>query len=322
MAESWRIEASAPGKLVLSGEYAVLAGAPALVVAVDRRVTCTLAPRPAGDWRIVSRGFEGDRTLAKAAMFQTPSPTPTADIVRRVIAESAAPDHLAVTVDSSPCYLGGVKLGVGSSAATVTAVAAAFAAYAGEPPGLKELYDIHSAVYGGGSGLDVAAAVTGGVICFERRRITPIRLPKVAKAFVFTGSGTRTAELVAKFERWRDGGSPPSLERLADAARAVADCTVNAETWLAALSDYADVLHRFDRISRIGVFGPGHRLARALARSCDVVYKPCGAGGGDTGVALARDASAVAAFVREVRAAGLTVIPMEISFDGLKVRSR
>jgi phosphomevalonate kinase len=31
--------ASAPGKLILTGEYAVLFGAPALVMAVDRRAT-------------------------------------------------------------------------------------------------------------------------------------------------------------------------------------------------------------------------------------------------------------------------------------------
>ena len=39
------IVASAPGKAVVSGEYAVLAGAPALIAALDRRVTCTLCGR-------------------------------------------------------------------------------------------------------------------------------------------------------------------------------------------------------------------------------------------------------------------------------------
>jgi len=33
--------ATAPGKLILTGEYAVLDGAPALVIAVDRRVVAT-----------------------------------------------------------------------------------------------------------------------------------------------------------------------------------------------------------------------------------------------------------------------------------------
>jgi phosphomevalonate kinase len=35
--------ASAPGKLVLAGEYAVLDGAPAIVMAVDRRAVVSVA---------------------------------------------------------------------------------------------------------------------------------------------------------------------------------------------------------------------------------------------------------------------------------------
>ena len=37
-----RIRASAPGKIVLSGEYAVLDGAPAICAAVDRRAAVTI----------------------------------------------------------------------------------------------------------------------------------------------------------------------------------------------------------------------------------------------------------------------------------------
>ena len=43
-----RIEVSAPGKLILFGEYAVLFGAPAAVAAVDRRAVVTLLPFPPG----------------------------------------------------------------------------------------------------------------------------------------------------------------------------------------------------------------------------------------------------------------------------------
>ena len=49
-----RIAASAPGKLVLLGEYAVLEGAPALVLAVNRRATATLRPAAGRDWEIAS----------------------------------------------------------------------------------------------------------------------------------------------------------------------------------------------------------------------------------------------------------------------------
>ncbi len=67
------IEASAPGKLVLSGEYAVLAGAPALVAAVDRRVTCTLSSRDQGGWRFSSIGYKDEVTLTKEAVFGAPT---------------------------------------------------------------------------------------------------------------------------------------------------------------------------------------------------------------------------------------------------------
>ncbi len=324
------IEASAPGKLVVSGEYAVLTGAPALVAAVDRRVSCVLSPRSDGGWRFVSRGFVGDVSLSKAEVFQPPDSRGPSNrgpdsavpgIFRRVLAASAAPEHLHVEIDSSPCYLGDRKLGIGSSAATVTAVATAGAALGGDSPGLERLYAIHADFQGGGSGLDVAAAVTGGVIRFQNRRVNRAELPAVSMAFVFTGSSTRTRELLARFEAWRRDGTPAALERLALAALAVADCTVNAEAFTAALGEYVEVLKRFDRAGRLGVFGPGHRRAAELAERCGVVYKPCGAGGGDTGMAVAVQADAVAAFARAARIAGLTIIPMEISGDGVTIRT-
>ena len=55
--------ASAPGKFVLSGEYAVLDGAPAICVAVDRRAVVTIETH-GGDHSIVTRAeravLEGD----------------------------------------------------------------------------------------------------------------------------------------------------------------------------------------------------------------------------------------------------------------------
>ena len=315
------VQASAPGKLVLSGEYAVLLGAPALVAAVDRRVSCTLKPRQRGGWRFVGKGFRQDVKLAKADVFQAP-PSTTPGLVRQAIAEGSAPEHLHVQVDSSACYQDGEKLGVGSSAATVVAVAGALGALVGEPPGLASLYAMHARMQGGGSGLDIAAAATGGVIRFQSRNVSPVRLPDgLGKTFVFAGSSTRTAGLVDRFQAWRGGGTPPALERLIAAAFEMADCTVNAETFVDALGEYADVLEHFDHTARIGIFGPGHRMARELARQHGVVYKPCGAGGGDTGVAIGRREDGLAAFADDAGRRGLKIVPMEISPDGLAVRT-
>ena len=315
------IEASAPGKLVISGEYAVLAGAPALVAAVDRRVTCTLTRKDAGGWRFVSTGFEDDRTLSKDDVFVAP-PTTIPGVVRRSIAAADAPEHIEVHIDSAPCYRNGIKLGVGSSAATVTALATAFGVMAGAAPRLTDLYERHADFQGGGSGLDVAAAVTGGVIRFEDRVATPVRLPGgIHFAFVFTGSGSRTTKLLATFDAWRQQGATAPLERLAAAAREVVDCTMNPDAFLDALGEYTDLLQRFDQSTRIGIFGPGHRRGRELSSRLGVVYKPCGAGGGDTGVGVSTDIDAIKAFKDGADAAGLVALDMNISPQGVKVRT-
>lgn len=315
------IEASAPGKLVISGEYAVLAGAPALVAAVDRRVICTLSPKDSGGWRFVSTGFDHDQTIPKDEVFGAP-PTSIPGVVRRSIAAAHAPEHVEVRIDSSDCYCDGIKLGVGSSAATVTALATAFGVMAGEAPRLTDLYETHALFQGGGSGLDVAAAVTGGVIRFEDRVATPVRLPGgIYFAFVFTGSGTRTATLLPTFDAWRQRGATAPLERLAAAAREVVDCTMHPDAFLDALGEYTDLLERFDQSTRIGIFGPGHRRARELSSRLGVVYKPCGAGGGDTGVAVSADIDAIAALKDGVDAAGLVALDMNISPQGVQVRT-
>ena len=58
-----RVTASAPGKLVLLGEYAVLEGASALVLAVNRRARVTLTRIDEVAWEIVSPTLELDARL-------------------------------------------------------------------------------------------------------------------------------------------------------------------------------------------------------------------------------------------------------------------
>ena len=322
-----RIKASAPGKIVLTGEYAVLAGAPALVAAVDRRVTCRLAVRQQGGWRFASTGFASDETFAKADVFRAP-PTTIAGVARQVLAEADAPAHLEIAIDSSACYRHGHKLGVGSSAATVTALAVALRALRGEAPALRELIDIHRDFQGGGSGLDVAASFTGGVIRYQHRRAAPAHLPSgLAKQVIFCGEGTATAERLAAFDAWRNGGTPAALQRLAEAAEVVAQRLNSAEEFAQAFADYADALARFDRAADLGIFGPHHQHIRDLATRAGVSYKPCGAGGNDIGLAFATNANAMAHFDHAVRAAGLAAhqrfepVAMGFSTNGAQVRS-
>lgn len=316
------IEASAPGKLVLSGEYAVLCGAPALVAAVDRRVRVRLRFPNAGHWRIESFGAAAN-IEAKREDAYTADAAELLALIARFLPQSAAPRHLVIDIDSRACHHDGLKLGIGSSAAMVTGLATALSAITQDSPQLDDLIAAHQALQGGGSGLDVAASWHGGVIRFASRTAAPVTLPEgLHHAFVFVGSSARTPDLLARFDHWRGDGEPAELKVLIEAAEETANCTITAQLFIDALRKYVHALERMDDKAMIGIFGEGHRAVREIANQSDVLYKPCGAGGGDCGIALSTRRDALHAFEDEIRKTEFTLVPMEITKYGRTIEPR
>lgn len=312
---------SAPGKLVLSGEYAVLAGAPAVVAAIDRRVTCRTDVRDAGGWAFRSRGFDAVSRHRRDALPVEPGDPATLAhyAIRRLGVDTRAlPEHLGIEVDSRPCFHDGAKLGLGSSAAATVAVAGAMARLAGVDCTLEQLLAAHRDLQGGsGSGLDVAASFQGGVIRYQAGKARSMQWSSsVRYVFVFVGWSTDTTDFVRRFNDWRRGHEPPELRRLVEGAHAVAE---GGEALLEPLAEYVNALDALDRAAGIGILSEPHRAATRLARRCGVLYKPCGAGGGDTGVALSEDAEALSAFRAAVTQAGLALVSAEIDPNGLQI---
>ena len=108
------IQASAPGKVVLSGEYAVLDGAPAIAMAVNRRAEITVAARSSDDIAIRSMG-PGEH--ADTSVF---------DCVTDAAGFEYANDY-SFMLDTSAFVDADseVKLGIGSSAALTVALSQA-----------------------------------------------------------------------------------------------------------------------------------------------------------------------------------------------------
>ena len=314
------IERSAPAKVVLSGEYAVLVGAPALVAALDRRVRCRLTVRRQGGWEFRGTGHDMHERMSRDEVLASPTDT-LAGIVPQVLSPTETPPHVGVEIDSTTCYLAGTKLGIGSSAAVVASFATALAALAGRRCQLAELLALHRRLQGGGSGLDVAAAVTGGMIRFETGKAVPAALPRdLCLGFVFAGHGTATAPMLARFHAWRGAEKPAALRALEQAAVQVAErasAGIAAERFLEALALNAAALRHMDDAAGIGIFGPAHKAAARLGAKSGVVYKPCGAGGGDIGVAASDSAQRLSAFLADMPRAGLTPIAASIDPNGV-----
>src|SRR5207249_9311932 len=174
-----RVSASAPGKLFLAGEYAVLAGAPALVAAVDRRAHVRVVLEPgAGPLDVESLAEEKRRVIhdpERDAVGGGDAGAVLAALrIARTAAPSLAPMRARVVVDTRAFLADGQKLGLGRSAATVAAAVAALLAGVGRQDRgeiLQAALAAHALFQEGrGSGADVAAAVRGGVLEFRRDR--------------------------------------------------------------------------------------------------------------------------------------------------------
>jgi phosphomevalonate kinase len=326
------ITARAPGKLVILGEYAVLSGAPALVMAVDRYAKA----------RIESSA--GRRTHFEARLAERRRVT-VADgestgyaLVDRVLASTRArvPPWTG-SLDSGDFFAHGAKLGLGSSAAALCAWAGAWTAYAQAhgarvaQPTAASLIEVHRAFQqGAGSGLDVATSFTGGVIRYALDdrggpRIGSVRLPNgVGFAGVFVGSSASTPDLVSRYHAW-EAAEPLAAGRLKDrlTGLAAAGCEAasvgDARALLGAVADYGKALEALGLAMGAEIVTAPHRRIGLLGRRLGVVYKTSGAGGGDVGLALSLQPESLREFRARVEELGFLVVELGIDQEGLAV---
>jgi len=296
------VKVIAPGKLLLAGAYAVLDGASALVVAVDRHAVA-----------------DGSR-VAK-------SPTP------EVLAAMRAED--APEVDASALREGSFKLGLGSSAAMLVASLGVAAARAGKDllgPDVRaalfaEARKAHAAVQDGGSGVDVAASVYGGALEYSlsagEGRMSVLNLPAGAVVSVFwCGAPAVTTGMRARVDALR--GRDPSvytsrIDGIAAAAtRVIAAARANdLPAFLGGERATAEAMVALGRDADAPIVPPGLLPLIPLAEADGAAFLPSGAGGGDVFVHVGA-APTSARFSAAATAAGMCRIPMTLDPHGVR----
>jgi len=350
------VEVSAPGKLVLIGEYAVLHGSPAVAAAVDRRAVVRAVPVEDGRWLVTAPGIvEGPAGAAilPGGVFRWEDPEAgnrlglVEAVVRgfaalRMVDPARLPAlelHLDTTAFFHPGRPDRPKLGLGSSAALTVALAMALAAAGGEgpptPPSggwLAALVRLHrTAQGGGGSGIDVAASLLGGVVRYRlggggRPKAAPLVLPHgLHLRFVWVGRPARTADFLARLQDALEADRPGPRARL-EAMSAMARRGVEAlETgavgrFVQAAAEYAEAMRGLGEALGLPIVSPEHEALSVIARKTGAAYKPSGAGGGDFGVAFAEDPAALDRFSGTAREAGFEPMDLPVAAEGASLR--
>ncbi len=353
-----KLSAHAPGKLILIGEYAVLEGAPSLVMAIERYAKISIH-------RNGQSGFEvNSLTLG---LPQLPF---------ELDAEGSIlfPEHLSATeieqlrffracfeyfsgrtgfrnqiepfqiaLDTSEFYMreSGRKLGLGSSAALTVALLKGLDVFTDSgmfpddsPAALfKTAQHIHHSLQGKkGSGIDIASSCYGGTIRFQNDQATgkidiqKMKLPLQLHLLpVWSGRSASTPRMVESVMRLKKE-QPGIYDRLQKQMREISTAACDAAqanqcgSFLEAIDRYYMVMEELGHISGTDIISENHRRIGNLVKSSGAVYKPSGAGGGDIGFA-ATDSESIAQRVSDnILRSGLQLINLGEAQQGASVQ--
>jgi len=324
-----KVSASAPGKLVLTGEYAVLDGAPAICMAVARRARVSIAAAVGDEHTVTAPGFSdviGRFSVRNGAREWTAGAGEfrlVDEVWRAADLTDVAPLSLVLDSGAFADPASGAKLGIGSSAALTVALAATFCElFETSVDATRIAYAAHRQFQGGlGSGADVACCAAGGVIEYrigDGPAAAMVWPDGLHYALVWSGV---TASTGAKLRHLHGLDSRPTRAALGEAAERVAASwrVGDADNILAELRDYTAALGEFGVDHQLGIFDAGHAEMAAAAAAAELVYKPCGAGAGDMGIVLAADRAAISAFVSTGLPDSFRATDMSIDPCGVRV---
>ncbi len=306
------IRCTAPGKIMLAGEYAVIDGSEAIMLAVNRYAVATVKsePQPLSPFlkavhRVVTDDFGEGSEQASAA--------------------------LRVRVNTDAFREGEQKLGLGSSAA---ATVAAVGAVLGEAFALDRVHDLARRAHGDaqepqgtrGSGADVASSCFGACLRFTvAPSRNPISLPEgLHLVFPWCGKSASTTSLVSRVRTLRIT-SPNDYDRHCRAIAASAQDLARAQTAaqaIAAIDVGGVAVAELGLAAGASLWLPIHSQMRDIATELGGALKPTGAGGGDLALGAFDSAETAKIFEERLAAQGIRCPALAPSREGVRLRSQ
>lgn len=188
------ITASAPGKLVLFGDHAVVYGHPCIVTAVDLRFYVTIAPSDQSGIQIETPQLKAQGQVRQTS-FDDPSKSPKETAFVEAAIREFSKIHqpqagIRITTDGPE-----ITFGLGSSSAITVAMIKALAAFTQIELSMRDIFEMaYQAVLnvqGAGSGVDVAAAVCGKTVYYVKGGSTMELLETPALPIIIGYSGEK-----------------------------------------------------------------------------------------------------------------------------------
>ncbi|MBI5929001.1 MAG: hypothetical protein HY862_06815 [Chloroflexi bacterium] len=323
-----KVKVSAPGKLFLLGEHAIVYDGVCLITAVDSRLYMTLkaesAAHPTLTITAPAVGLENWRRPLAEITASTNFSGPASFITSCVaLFHRHFPFDASLVIETASDF--GATLGLGSSSATVATALFGLSALFGVNLSPRQLFDMGveaiQQVQHLGSGADLAAAIFGGTLYYanhDPREITPLNIPALPLMVVYSGQKAGTVNYVRQVRELHDALPkivPPIIELMLTIVE-------EGRPYL----EKADWPH-FGQLMNIQ-HGLLHAIGVDTTALADIVFrareagaygaKLSGAGGGDCAIILISAAQHVT-LADTLSTAGYQALPLSVNAPGVRL---
>ena len=221
-----QVHSSAPGKIILLGEHFVVYKNPAILAAINRRITVHLKPNGDNFIRIKAGLTEhvvsaSKRQLSKRRTNSDSFLYPVLSCINDIQYQMSDFSGLDVIIESQIPH----GEGLGSSAASCVATVGAMRCLFGEidkPTICKNAAEAERIIHKNSSGADCYVSTFGGLIYYHPTRGYTHMNPKIKFRFLVCTTGIRhdTGKLVLKVKKFREK-KPSIFEELAERAKII-----------------------------------------------------------------------------------------------------
>mgnify|MGYP001593108489 CR=1 FL=1 len=322
------IKVSAPGKLMLFGEHAVVYNRPCLVAAVSQRLFLEMDKKSENKILIDASEMKISGLEIPLANLDKEQPKEVRFVLEAVkifFRKYQTESGLKIKTESQFS----AEYGFGSSSAVTVCTIKALSKIFGIKMEEKEIFDLAYqvvlAIQGVGSGFDIAAAIHGGVIYFLTggKIIEPLKVKNLPLIVGYTGAKASTSEIVKQVKSEMEK-TPDYYENLYEQIRKIVEKAkkeIEKGNWKEVgklMEENQEILRKFKTPSV--EYGVSSAIIEKLIKACQKAgafgAKLSGAGVGDCIIALGKDKKKIEKAIKE---AGGFPVPVNIDYQGLKV---
>jgi len=317
------IEVSAPGKLMLFGEHAVVYERPCLVTAVDQRISVGLKKRDDEKICLNAPDINIKNFLISPKDLKEPQPKEIRFVlaaVKNFFEKYKIKSGLEIKTKSQFSK----QFGLGSSSAVTVSTIKGLAELFGIQINKKELFGLAYKtvldIQGVGSGFDVASAAYGGILYFLTggKIIEEIKVDKLPIIVGYTGIKADTPTLIRMVSN-KLSQEPRKINKIFDEIEKIVDLAkieIENQGW----EKVGKLMNQNQELLReLGVSSKElENLIRASLKAGAFGAKLSGAGGGDCMIAIANKDN-FNKINKAIEKAGGKIIEAKIPGQGVKI---